>query len=257
MKYIMDLFNNLKISQEYSKYKKHNSKLKLPNLKISIMKERDEIGTFAYTNNQEMYEAISKNEPIMLYYHRDLFTYLPEYTKAILLHEFTHIADFLKFKNYKNTSMVMSTYSEYHSTQVEFMTLCGLNKITTKCKKPLTKVICYKEERITIKEYIEILLAQVLAILDENLNELDDNMKAANAAALIKHLMYFFGVISFYFDSQRDMLIKYFSVFDKFGGYTDMFIKLYGDVMNMSFEKDFDNFVEQINKITHKYLGIY
>lgn len=229
----------------------------MPKMKLSFMKERDEMGTFAYTNNSEMEEALSKKESITLYYHEDLFTYLPKYRNAILLHEFTHISDFLKFRKHEQVSIIMSTYSEFHATQMEFMKLCGIHRITTKCKKPLNTIICFQDKKITIKEYIDFLFAEVLAILDEDISTLDDNMQAANAVALIKHLMYFFGAVSFYYNSQRDMIYQYFSFFDKYGEYTNMFIKLYGNVaMNKSFKYDEEGYTNLVNEITFKYLGI-
>lgn len=224
------------------------------------MKERDEMGTFAYTNNSEMEDAISKKEPITLYYHEDLFTYLPQYRNAILLHEFTHISDFLKFRKYghEQVNIIMSTYSEFHATQMEFMKLCGIHRITTKCKKPLNTIICFQDKKITIKEYIDFLVAEVLAILDEDISTLDDNMQAANAVGLIKHLMYFFGAVSFYYDSQRELLVQYFSLFDKFGDYTSIFMKLYGNVViGQSFKYDMKGYVNLIKEINFKYLGVW
>ena len=222
------------------------------------MEERDEMGTFAYTNNSEMEDAISQKEPITLHYHEDLFTYLPKYRNAILLHEFTHISDFLKFRKYEQLSIIMSTYSEFHATQMEFMKLCGIHRITTKCKKPLNTIICFQDKKITIKEYIDFLVAEVLEILNEDISTLDENMQAANAVALVKHLMFFFGAVSFYYDSQRELLVQYFSLFDKFGDYTSIFMKLYGNVViGQSFKYDMKGYVNLIKEINFKYLGVW
>ena len=253
----MDSKHSKIIQNEYFKYRINNCFQRLPKMKLSLMEERDEIGTFAYTSNIEMEDAISKKEPIVLHYHEDLFTYLPRYRNAILIHEFTHISDFLKFRDYKQLSTIMVTYSEFHATQMEFMKLCGINRMTTKCRKSLDTKICYQDKKVTIKEYIDDLYMQVVDILSEDVRELDDTMQAANASALIKHLMYFFGAASFYFDSQKEVVYNYFYFFDELGDYTNIFIKLYGNVViNQSFKYDMDGYVSLINDIYSKYLGI-
>lgn len=251
----MDSHKNLLIKYEYFKYRIRKCIWKLPKINIVEMKERDEVGTFAYTNNSEVEEALGKGKPITLYYHRDLFTYLPRYRNAILLHEFTHISDFIKFRKYRETSMLMCTYSEFHATQIEFIKLCGLHRITIRCRKSLDSKICFQDKKATIKEYIDFLFAEVLDTLNEDLSVLDDKMKAANAVALIKHLMYFYGAVSFYEESKEELLMRYFHILSKYE-YGDMFMRLYVNVTQKQYEGNFRGYMELVNKITDKYLGI-
>ncbi len=228
---------------------------KLPMINPIIMEERDEIGTFVYTSNNEMEEAISNNKPIPFHYHADLFSYLPEYINAILEHEFTHISDFVKYRGSEKITDIMTTYSEFHATQIEFMKLCGIRRVTTKCKKSLTDKIAFCNEMVTVDEYIQIQLAQILAILEEDKSVLEDDMLAANAAALVKHMMYFFGAISFYYDSNRDLIYKYFIHLKKYG-YMNMAVKMFGNVLVKKFESNIDEYSKDLLELEYKYLEI-
>lgn len=116
-----------KIQEYYSEYKKFINVTRLPNI-ITIIKDdtKDIFSSYAYVDRDCLNET-----PIPLYISCQLFAYKEQFYKSILYHEFTHICDWavtLKNMDITQATKLMSTYSEFHASQIELLCNLGYNR---------------------------------------------------------------------------------------------------------------------------------
>ena len=117
-----------KILGFYEKYKTYMDLQEniLPSLN-PVLEDDNIINTLVYVNSDEI---TSKNAN--LYYCSKLYTYSEQFIMAKLFHEFTHILDYTNLsKNYneKDLDKILSTYSEYHASQIELACNVGFRNI--------------------------------------------------------------------------------------------------------------------------------
>ena len=101
--------------------------------------------TYAYINGDEI-----DNNPRNLYYNVNLNQKREDFVKAILFHEFTHLLDeAVLSKQYfgKEYDIIMSTYSEYHASQIELACKVGFKNIHSLHKINLSKTIVPCEDK--------------------------------------------------------------------------------------------------------------
>lgn len=116
----------LKFYEEYKLYMDLQDTV-FPNL-IPILENDDNIiDTLAYINSDE-----TTLETANLYYCSKLFNQSEQFQKAKLFHEFTHILDRINLSecyNGEELDIILSTYSEYHASQVELACNVGFRNI--------------------------------------------------------------------------------------------------------------------------------
>lgn len=103
-------------------YKKFMVLETFPNVCVEYYNEYDLLNAVAVVNNDDIL-----NDIFVLRCHEDINNYLDRYITATVFHEFTHILDGLVFRqmDYDIFLNLMSTYSEFHSSRIEFMYLYG------------------------------------------------------------------------------------------------------------------------------------
>lgn len=142
----------------------------LPNLNI-IVQEADGEATgkssLAFVNVDEVLA-----NTVNLYINPIIFSYKEEFQKSIMFHEFTHILDAVTlFKPLPYNEMValLSTYSEYHASQMELACNIGFKSIHSYKKLNLDKTfVAYENKMIKIEmDYLHP-LADALCIIDKD-----------------------------------------------------------------------------------------
>lgn len=91
--------------------------LNIPKVKeIKLLNEND--SSYARFNSRDLYY-----KRYVLYIQKDIYEHTDASTKSILFHEFTHLADSIKYrkKKYERYLDIMSSYSEYHAAYIEML----------------------------------------------------------------------------------------------------------------------------------------
>lgn len=115
----------LKFYEEYKRYMDLEDGV-LPNLN-PILEDNNIIDSLAHVNSDEIVL-----ENANLYYSSKLLEYPEQFQKTKLFHEFTHILDYLSLsKEYygEDLDKILSTYSEYHASQIELACNIGFRNI--------------------------------------------------------------------------------------------------------------------------------
>ena len=110
--------------EEYKKFLNIQDK-KLPKINPIIDNKTDNV--FACVLMDEIKYPVTN-----IYYKKDLDQYSEQFVKSKLFHEFTHIIDYLVFSQQYSEQVlisIMSTYSEYHASQIELMSNIGYKNI--------------------------------------------------------------------------------------------------------------------------------
>ena len=145
-------------------------------------------------------EFVHQN-PIPVYYDSKLFKYEEKFYRSILYHEFTHIYDIhVGFKNIKDKdvfTLLTSTYSEYHASQIELLSQIDCDSMSNAIDKfDLTSNVIYKDEYLDLNQYIIIPLADFTSVLNnnrkeyKNLSEYEFDKQYVNVE---KNIMYYLG----------------------------------------------------------------
>lgn len=140
----------------------------LPKL-IPIIETDNMLPTFAYVNADEI-----TSEKVNIYCSPKLFIYPKRFQKSKLFHEFTHILDYLNLSTKYNEDelyKILSTYSEYHASQIELACNIGFKNIHTLHKINLDKTYVATEEGIALIEndYIKP-IADALVIINKTVD---------------------------------------------------------------------------------------
>ena len=157
-------------------------------------------GTMAYVNIDDL----MKNSIIDLYVDKTLFSFNKNFYRAILFHEFTHIYDNLKLcKNVKDIYKhieIMSTYSEFHASQVEILTNLELPCVLPNVYKiNMTDKLYYKHEYLNVEQYLLYPLADSTVILQKKPKSFKDLSSEEYNITYVKSkksLMYYLGKYS-------------------------------------------------------------
>lgn len=121
----------------------------------------------AYVNADEILQST-----VNLYINSKLFTYDKKYQKSKLFHEFTHIFDANKLLGnypYKIMECLLSTYSEYHASQIELAYNIGAKSINTLPKIDIHKTyVAYENKVVEVSTDFLQPLADAICIIDKN-----------------------------------------------------------------------------------------
>lgn len=188
------------IQEQYQYYKRFMGNVKLPNIK-PILNTDSSItgGTLAHVNSDD----IRKNL-ISIYFSRELFEYNEQYYKSKLYHEFTHIYDaniiFNEILDIEKFDKLMSSYSEFHASQVELLSCFNYDSIDNiNPKFDINSMIYEKNELMDINDYLLHCFVTPCMILEKErtdymqLNKHEYNVKYVLAQ---KTLMYYLGKYS-------------------------------------------------------------
>lgn len=172
--------NDHKIQQLYLKYQNKYT-LNLPKIKhIKYVNSND---FWARFNTNDLYNKI-----YILYICRDLLNKNNQFIRQILFHEFTHLADSLKFistplEEFKN---IMASYSEFHASKREMrerLEEINANDISL-------QAIIMHADLITIDSFME----QTFKFMIDDLNKMSENSNVNNLFYNARHIYYFFGI---------------------------------------------------------------
>ncbi len=120
----------------------------------------------AYVNSDEI-----RNRIVNVYYSPNLFLCPKIFQKSKLFHEYTHILDANQIPanfSYNEFRAIMSTYSEYHASQIELVCNIGFKDIHSFHKIDLSKTfVTNEDERINVEtDYIHP-MADSLVIIEK------------------------------------------------------------------------------------------
>lgn len=223
-----DIINKTKIVKAYEEYKIENNKNDMLGIMPKIIKS-NESDQIAFTNNIELKKSFEEGKTINLYYSKRLFKCSKDYIKAVLYHEFTHIADFYLFRGLEGLDLLMSTYSEFHAMKVEFLMRCK-NEL-----KMLDDVICGETGDTTprkeIEEYLDNIL-MVLSISENHSDRMSEKMEML-VNMYIRSFSWMFALLSLYEDTEKEYIESCFKRLSKYG-YEDMAKSLYKEIQDIN-----------------------
>lgn len=180
----------------YEKYKVYIHERSLPDIIPIDATEYNINNNLAFLKSEFVYQ-----NPIPVYYDKKLFKYEEQFYKSILYHEFTHIYDIhVGFKNIKDKdifTLLTSTYSEYHASQIELLSQINSNSIADAIDNlDINSNMIYKDEHLNLNQYLIIPLADFTSVLDndnstyQNLAEFEFARQYVNVE---KNIMYYLG----------------------------------------------------------------
>lgn len=153
----------------YEEYKIFINSATLPDIKIEIIDNDEDAFSYFHMDDLEVQKYI-------LYVKESLFDYNEKFTKSILFHEFTHLYDFLQYTKIfskEDTRLLMNYCSEYNASKTELLCqLYNTNLDEIKVKKKLTKTLWYKQNNEQVNNYIMYPLADLLAIIEDDHNDM-------------------------------------------------------------------------------------
>lgn len=175
-----------------------------------------------------------------------------------MFHEFTHIFDgnktFFNITDKDKYDKLMSTYSEYHASQIEIMTILGYSSINMDNHKfDLSDKIYYKNELLTVNEYLLRPLADSLVILNKSRVDfifLSKNEYYIKYCIAERSMLYYLGKYNICQSYGKQSPHYFFHEFDEFQ--EDVKI-IYNSLIN----KDLDDFLKCINDFMKHYLEYF
>ena len=161
-----------KIKEVYKKYQEIYNDIEYPKLDENNYIFVHDVDYFLKFNSKELYDNVYK-----LYINTEALIYDDSYVEAILFHEFTHLYDSIRFRNYSDYINIMWSYSEINASYIQMKKLTNykpniniLDKIMI-CNTPVTISEYFKTKRTGIqnesKNYpdtIEELLENLLSL---------------------------------------------------------------------------------------------
>lgn len=173
--------DKVKIQQIYSAYQTEYG-LHLPI--ISKIKLLQETSSWARIMNTSLY-----NKEYILLVPNSLLSKSNKFIKQILYHEFTHIADSLKFLHLPENdfSTIMTSYSEFHASKRE------IRKALSFVESPISlNSTIMRTKELTIETFIK----QSCEMLLFDFNKMDKNCGIENFYYNTNRLYYYFGYLS-------------------------------------------------------------
>lgn len=229
-----------KILLMYEEYKKEYGKDNMIKISPKIIREKSP-NELAYTNNPELENCIVNNGSVTLFYSKKLFKCPKEYIKAVLYHEFTHIVDCYNFYNFDNSNLIMSTYSEFHAMQVEFLENCNGNIV--KIDEKIWGEDGNTTPRKQIEDYLDTIL-KISKMVKDYGAQVQDKI-GMFAEMYIKSYSWMFAYLKFYEKTESEYFEYCFDKLDEYG-YKFMAKILYLEIQNL----------EEIKQNPNRLLGV-
>lgn len=184
-----------KIQDYYNEYKLFVNKKEIPQIIPDFDMSNSILNCFAYVNREEI-----RGENIPIYINKSLFEYPEQYYKSILFHEFTHIYDANSiFKDEDDTKFnsLMSSYSEFHASQIEILCNIGYNRVYNINQKfKMSTILSYKDELMDVDHYLLHPLADATAVLEHgryDFLQLSNNEFIKKFVLVQNNIMYYLG----------------------------------------------------------------
>lgn len=222
----------------------------MPKLNPIILEQKDCVNnSLAYVITDEITSLIAN-----IYINPVLNDFKDRFKISKLFHEFTHILDYINFSskyNEKDLLSIMTTYSEYHASQIEIAYNVGLKNIYNIRKFNLDKTfITYENRQIKIEEDYVIPIANVLKIIDkpfDTYNELSAVNYFKNYKIFETKTMYYLAKRNF---CEKISLSKIPNLTDKFYNSFAPYIRKLEEYIE---SKDFDNLIIARKGLWHYY----
>ena len=112
--------------------------------------------------------------------------------QAMLFHEFTHLWDnavLCNNKDEKTKRKILSLYSEYHASQVEFLKFIGCDELNSNKKVAPTDTFKHSGEKHTVQQYFE----SKIEFLEEVLDKYQTNRSLKTFKSVVNGYMYLLG----------------------------------------------------------------
>lgn len=116
------------------------------------------------------------NQKYILYVQKEIYEYTEVSTRSILFHEFTHLADSIKYrdKKYEVFLNIMASYSEYHAAYIEMIQIiksCN-SKLINKESEVIYRAGCLTLESLMSQSYTAAI--KCFEKIDESFNGLHE-----------------------------------------------------------------------------------
>lgn len=228
-----------KIQDFYSEYKLFINRKEMPEIVPDFDISNSILNSFAYIERDKI-----RKEKIPLHINKSLFRYPEQFYKSILFHEFTHICDannFFKDEDEANFNSLMSSYSEFHASQIEILCNIGYSRAyNINSKFEMSTMLSYKDEVMDVEHYLLLPLADATAVLE---HKRYDFMQLSHIEFIKKfilvqnNIMYYLGKYSIcekFGNSRPHNFFKEFSEFklDVLNMYESLKNKNYDDIIN-------------------------
>lgn len=247
--FIIESYNNYKLFMDLKEDI-------LPKLNPIIDEGKQDINSrtaLAYINADEIL-----NPTVNLYINPSLFTYKKNYQLSKLYHEFTHILDAVTLFNdfaYEKIIALLSTYSEFHASQIELAYNVGFKNIHSCRKMDLNKTfITYENSSIKIQDDYLYPMADALCIIDKDCNayyDIDPVEYYSNYSIFESKSMYYLGKRKF---CAKYSLVKIADITDKEYGQFSPYLK---NIEKCIEQKDFNNLIRQKSNMFEKYTSYF
>lgn len=188
--------NNLKllweqqIKNEYIKYQKFIENTNMPKYKVNFVDgTKNSIGysmqTFTYT------------KPIVLNINTGFMIKGNKHCQPVLFHEFTHMFDSKNLFNNKpeeEKTKVLSLYTEYHASQIEFLRFMEFESIETKKNIKSSDIFMCFDNQYSVFEYYN----NKCKLLFESIKKYNKYKTIESYKTVINSYFYVFGLKSIY-----------------------------------------------------------
>ncbi len=177
------------IHKEYMRYKEFIENTNMPNYKIVFINNLKDI-TY-------IMETLTYKKPIILNINMGYMLLGSQHCQPTLYHEFTHMWDYYNLfqdKDLKDRKSVLSLYTEYHASQIEFLRFMEFESVSK--TKDIHSSDCFYEfdKEETVFEYYD----ERCKLLSESISNYRTNASTSNYKAVIDSYMYVFGIKSMY-----------------------------------------------------------
>ncbi len=179
------------IKNEYEKYQVFINDSNMPKFRVNFVDS---------TKNKVSYsmEVLTQKSPMILNVNMGfLIGKNAKHCQSTLFHEFTHMWDYYNLfrdKDPKERKSVLSLYTEYHATQIEFLRFMEFESVSQ--TKDIHSSDCFYEfgKEETVFEYYD----ERYKLLSESINNYRTDASTSNYKAIIDSYMYVFGIKSIY-----------------------------------------------------------
>ena len=241
-----------KIQDFYNEYKVFINRREMPKIVPNFDMSDSILDSLAYIDRDDI-----RGESIPIYINTNLFKYPKQYYESILFHEFTHIYDaniIFKDEDDETFSSLISSYSEFHASQVEILCNIGYNRAyNINHKFRMSTKLYYKDEIMDVDHYLLPPLADATAVLEHDRYDfimLPNNEFVEKYVLVQNNIMYYLGkynVCEKFGDSNPHNFFKEFNVFE-----ADV-LKMYDSLKN----KKYADIINDVNNFMLHYLQYY
>lgn len=177
------------IQKEYIRYQQFIKNTNMPKIKIVFI---DDLKNIPYAM-----ETLTYKRPVVLNVNIGYMVCGSQHCQSTLFHEFTHMWDsenLFKDKDTQERKSVLSLYTEYHASQIEFLRFMEFESVNhLKPVDPNDKFYEFDKEKTVFEFYDE-----RCQLLSESINSYKTDGSAKNYRAIIDSYMYVLGIKSIY-----------------------------------------------------------